>query len=115
MESVLSARAAERAGGGAALMEAVQLDYAVTPFRAQRFVDRYRPAIARPLSYGARGYLFYRSEDDPDHFVHMSFWEDRADFDRWWFSREMQQIRVAIVGLHDLPLLPHWNTVLEQA
>ena len=44
----------------------------------------------------------------------MSFWEDRAGFDRWWFSREMQDIRAAIVGLHDQPLLPHWNTVLER-
>src|SRR6266540_2817724 len=100
MASVLTARAAERAGGGAALMEAVQLDYVVTPFRAQRFVDRYRPAIARPLSYGARGYLFYRSEDDPDHFVHMSFWEDRHDFDRYWLSHEMQGVRQNVAGLH---------------
>ena len=96
-------------------MEAAQLDFHLTPFRAQRFVDLYRPAIARPLSYGATGYLFYRSEDDSDHFVHMSFWEERAGFDRWWLSREMQQIRVAVSGLHGQPLLPHWHTVLERA
>jgi hypothetical protein len=96
-------------------MDAVQLDYIVTPFRAQRFVDLYRPAITRPLSYGATGYLFYRSEDDSDHFVHMSFWEDRAGFDRWWFSREMVDVRAATVGLYDQPLLPHWHTVLERA
>ena len=115
MEAGLSALAAERAREGTALIEAVQLDYVVTPFRAQRFVDLYRPAIARPLSYGATSYLFYRSEEDPDHFVHMSFWEDRTGFERWWFSREMQQVRVAVVGLHDQPLLPHWHTVLERA
>jgi heme-degrading monooxygenase HmoA len=114
MESVLL-RPAEGTRGSAALMDAVQLDYIVTPFRAQRFVDRYRPAISRPLSYGARGYLFYRSEDDSDHFVHLCFWDDRADFDRWWFSREMVAVRTAIIGLHDQPLLPHWHTVLEQA
>jgi hypothetical protein len=38
---------------GARVMEAVQLDFVVTPFRAQRFVDLYHPAIRRPLSYGA--------------------------------------------------------------
>jgi heme-degrading monooxygenase HmoA len=114
MESVLLRRA-DGARGSAALMDAVQLDYIVTPFRAQRFVDRYRPAIVRPLSYGARGYLFYRGEDDPDHFVHMSFWDDRADFDRWWFSREMTDVRAATIGLYDQPLLPHWHTVLERA
>jgi len=95
-------------------MDSAQLDYALTPFRAQKFVDLYRPAIRRPLSYGAHGFLFYRSEEDSDHFVHMSFWEDRADFQRWWFSQEMQDVRVAISGLHGQPLLPKWNTVLER-
>ena len=83
MESSVFARAAQRAGAGAAPAEAVQLDWVLTPFRAQRFYDLYYPAISRPLAYGASGYLFYRSEDDSDHFVHMSFWSDRADFDRW--------------------------------
>jgi quinol monooxygenase YgiN len=100
-----------REGG---LMDAVALDFVVTPFRAQRFVDLYRPAIARPLAHGASGYLFYRSEEDSDHFVHMSFWEDRAGFESWWFSREMQQVRVAVSGLHGQPLLPKWSTVLER-
>ena len=115
MEALAHARASERRNGGTALMDAVQLDYIVTPFRAQRFVDLYRPAIARPRSYGASGYLFYRSEEDSAHFVHMSFWVDRADFNRWWFSREMQEVRVAVAGLHGQPVLPHWHTVLERA
>jgi len=97
------------------LMDAVQLDWVVTPFRAQKFVDLYRPAIKRPLSYGASGFLFYRSEEDSDHFVHLIFWEDRAGFQQWWFSQEMQEIRVAVSGLHGQPLLPKWNTVLEQS
>jgi hypothetical protein len=96
------------------MIEAVQLDYALTPFRAQKFVDLYHPAIKRPLSYGATGYLFYRSEEDSDHFVHLIFWEDRAGFQRWWFSQEMQDIRVAISGLHGQPLLPKWNTIVDR-
>ena len=113
MEALRLARVRRSERGQRKLMDAVQLDYVVTPFRAQRFVDLYRPAIARPLAYGASGYLFYRSEDDSDHFVHMSFWEDRAGFDRWWFSREMQESQLPSIGLHGQPLLPHWHTVLE--
>jgi heme-degrading monooxygenase HmoA len=113
MDALAAARAPQRTDG-IALMEAVQLDYIVTPFRAQRFVDLYRPAIARPRTYGATGYLFYRSEEDSDRFVHLIFWEDRAGFDRWWYSREMQEVRVAVAGLHGQPLLPHWHTVLER-
>jgi antibiotic biosynthesis monooxygenase len=115
MESSVSTGAARRRNSGSAVIDAVQLDYVVTPFRAQRFYELYRPAIPRPLTYGASGYLFYRSEDDSDHFVHMSFWDDRAGFERWWFSREMQEIRVAVAGLHGQPLLPHWHTVIERS
>lgn len=96
------------------LMDAVQLDFVVTPFRAQRFVDLYHPAIRRPLSYGATGCVFYRSEEDSAHFVHMIYWEDRAGFHRWWYSQEMQDIRVAVSGLHGQPVLPKWNTVIDQ-
>jgi quinol monooxygenase YgiN len=111
---LLEPRVVARQPSEARLMDAVALDFVVTPFRAQRFVDLYRPAIARPLAHGASGYLFYRSEEDSDHFVHMSFWEDHAGFDNWWFSREMQQIRVAVSGLHGQPLVPKWSTVLER-
>jgi hypothetical protein len=114
LEASIFARAAQRADAGTAPLVIMELDFALTPFRAQRFVDLYRPAITRPLAYGARGYLFYRSEDDSDRFVHMTFWDDRADFDRWWFSREMQDIRVAVAGLHGQPLGPHAHTVLER-
>ena len=114
MVALAHPRVSERRDMGGALMDAVQLDYIVTPFRDQRFVDLYRPAIARPRTYGASGYLFLRAEEDSSHFVHISFWEDRADFDRWWFSREMQEVRVAVAGLHGQPVLPHWHTVLER-
>jgi heme-degrading monooxygenase HmoA len=101
--------------GEEAQLKAVQIDYVVTPFRAQRFFDLYRPAIMRPRTYGATESLFFRAEEDSDHFVHLIFWEDRAGFDRWWFSREMQEIRVAVAGLHGQPLAPHWHTLLERA
>ena len=114
MEASVQGRAAQRRNAGTAPPQVLQLDWVVTPFRAQRFYELYRPAIARPLAHGATGYLFYRSEDDSDHFVHMTFWQDRAGFDRWWLSREMQEIRVAVSGLHGQPMAPHWHTVIEQ-
>jgi quinol monooxygenase YgiN len=95
-------------------MDAVQIDFHTTPLRADRFLEHYRPAVARVLAYGARGYLFYREEEDPSHFVHVSFWEDRSGFDRYWFSREMQDVRQQIAGLHEQPALPHWGVVVEQ-
>jgi quinol monooxygenase YgiN len=96
-------------------MDAMQIDFQATPFRAERFLEGYSPAIARVLVYGAKGYVFFRSEDDPDHFTHISYWDDRADFERWWFSEEMRTVRRQIAGLHSQPVLPHWQLVLARA
>jgi quinol monooxygenase YgiN len=93
-------------------VDVMTIDFQATPFRAERFQELYGPAVPRVLAYGAKGYLFYRSVDDPDHFVHVSFWEDRGAFERYWFSREMQEVRQSIAGLHAQPVLPHWNYVV---
>jgi quinol monooxygenase YgiN len=63
------------------------------------------------LAYGASSYLLYRSEDDPDHFTHISFWENRSDFDRYWFSPEVQEVRQQLFGYYEQPVLPHWNVI----
>jgi quinol monooxygenase YgiN len=95
-------------------MDVVQIEFHATPLRAERFLELYEPTVPRVLAYGASGYLFYRSEEDPQHFVHLSFWDDRTDFDRYWFSQEMQEVRQRIGGLHEQPVSPHWNAVLER-
>jgi quinol monooxygenase YgiN len=92
-------------------VDAVHIDWHTTPLRAEKFAEKYAPAVSRVLAYGAKGYLFYRSEDDSQHFIHISFWEDRSDFQRYWFSREMQQVRANIAGWVEQPVLPHWNIV----
>jgi quinol monooxygenase YgiN len=97
-----------------ALMDAVQIDWHTTPLREAKFMQEYGPAVSRVLAYGAKGYLFYRSEDDSGHFVHISLWENRDDFTRYWFSREMQEVRKNIAGWHDQPVLPHWNVVVDR-
>jgi quinol monooxygenase YgiN len=96
------------------MIEMVQIDFHLTPFRAERFAALYRPVVPRVLVYGAKGYAFYRSEEDPDHFVHESLWEDRTGFDRFWMSREMHLTREKILGLYEQPVIPSWATVLER-
>jgi quinol monooxygenase YgiN len=91
------------------------IDYHLTPFRAEKFASIYRPIVPRVLVFGALGYSFYRSEEDSDLFVHASFWEDRAGFDRFWQSREMQDMRVKIIGLYEQPVIPSWATIIDRA
>jgi quinol monooxygenase YgiN len=107
-------RVAVGTGVGVGALEVMTIEFQATPFRAERFRELYAPALPRTLAYGADGYVFYRSEDDPDHFVHISFWEDRHDFDRYWFSPEMQSVRQNVAGLHAQPVLPHWGILVDR-
>jgi quinol monooxygenase YgiN len=108
-------RVAVTTGVGAGLLEVMTIEFQATPFRAERFRELYEPAVPRVLAYGAGGYLFYRSEDDPDHFVHVSLWEDRHDFDRYWLSHEMQGVRQSVAGLYAQPVLPHWGILVSRS
>jgi heme-degrading monooxygenase HmoA len=94
------------------MAEICKLDWHVAPFRADRFLDLWEPAAARMPAYGASSWSLIRSIDDPLAFQQTSTWESRADFERWWFSEEIEKSRAAIIGLHDLPILPTWHTLL---
>jgi quinol monooxygenase YgiN len=113
--TALAGAVSVKRGSGSGLMDAMEIDFHTTPFRAERFLELYEPAVSRVLAFGAKGYVFYRSEDDPDHFIHLSFWEDRTDFDRYWLSEEMREVRRRVGGLYGQPVLPHWSVVLDQS
>jgi len=63
-------------------------------------------------AFGAKSWSLIRSIDDPLAFRQTSTWESRSDFERYWFSDEIEQARAAVIGYYDLPLLPAWHTLL---
>jgi heme-degrading monooxygenase HmoA len=63
-------------------------------------------------AFGAKSWSLTRAVDDPLHFQQTSVWENRADFERYWFSDEIEAARAAIINLHDLPILPAWHTLV---
>jgi len=38
--------------------------------------------------------------------------EDKEDFERYWYSPEIAEARKAVVAWYDIPLLPTWHTLL---
>ena len=94
------------------MAEVCVLDWHVTPFRRDKFLDAWEPAAAKMPAYGAKSYSITRSIDDPLAIRHTSIWDDRADFERFWFSDEVQGVRAEVVDMHDLPILPTWHTLL---
>ncbi len=94
------------------MAEVCTLDWHITPFRADRWLDVWEPAAARMPAFGAKSWSLIRSIDDPLSFRQSSVWESRTDFERYWFSDEIEVARAAVIGMHDLPILPSWHTLL---
>ena len=69
------------------------------------------PAAEAVLDYGARGWAFLRSSDDPQEFIQLALFDNKVDFDRYWYSPEISECRTQAQGLYHVPLLPIWLTV----
>jgi hypothetical protein len=94
------------------MAEVCTLDWHITPFRADRFLDLWEAAAAKAPAYGAKSWSLIRSADDPLAFRQTMIWEKRSDFERYWYADEIAQARAAIIDLYDIPLLPAWHTLI---
>ena len=49
----------------------VEINWITNPFRAEKFAAIWLPAAEAVLDFGATGWAFIRSTDDPQHFVQL--------------------------------------------
>lgn len=87
-----------------------EISWHVTPFREQRWLDLWEPAAAKATEYGAESWQIYRSVEDPLIFRQTSVWNEKTDFEAWWYSEELSAHRAEIIDLYVKPLLPIWCT-----
>jgi hypothetical protein len=86
----------------------VIINWVANPFRGDRFEEAWRPAAAAVTHYGAKAWAFTRSKDDPLSFMQVAVFENKIDFERYWYSEDTAQARIAVGGLYQVPLLPIW-------
>jgi hypothetical protein len=94
------------------MAEVCTLDWHITPLRADRWLDVWETAAAKCAAYGCRSWSLIRAQDDPLHFVQTMAWDNHSDFERYWFSEELERAREASLGWYGIPLLPEWHTVV---
>jgi heme-degrading monooxygenase HmoA len=94
------------------MAEVCTLDWHIAPLRADRFLDVWEAAAAKAPAFGAKSWSLIRATDDPLHIRQTMVWESRSDFERYWYSEEIEQARAAVIDLYDIPLLPAWHIVL---
>jgi hypothetical protein len=96
------------------LSEVCYIDWHVNPWRSDQWFEAWEPAVKRALAFGAKSSTVTRSQEDPLLFRQTSVWEDRADFERYWYSDEITAIREKAMRLYNKPLLPAWHSVVAE-
>lgn len=85
---------------------AVEIRWAINPFRGDAFEAAWRPAAEAALDYGATAWALLRSKEGGLDFTQYAVFPDKDDFDRYWYSDEIADARTAIAGYYQVPLLP---------
>jgi heme-degrading monooxygenase HmoA len=97
------------------MAEVHYIEWHVTPFRRDAFLEVWGPALDRALAYGAHSSFISRNEDDPLHLRQVTVWESRADHEAWWFSDEISALRQAALSYFHKPVDQHWHTPVAEA
>jgi hypothetical protein len=95
------------------MAEVCYIDWHVTPFRADRFIEVWRPAAGRAMAFGAKSWSLTRNTEDPLHVRQAALWERREDFERYWYSEEISAAREQLINYYSIPILPVWHSLVE--
>lgn len=94
------------------MAKAVEVAWNLTPFRSDEFVERLTPYAQRVINYGATGFLVVRQADDELIVKQYAWFENKADWDRYWNSELMQECRAELLGHYAVPVLYTWQEVV---
>jgi quinol monooxygenase YgiN len=90
----------------------VHIPWYATLFRGDALAEALAEVAPAALRYGAKDYHVYRSRDDTYKFMHVISFESKADWERFWDSREMREFREAYSSWYQVPVLYVWNDVI---
>jgi hypothetical protein len=91
------------------------IEWHIHPFRADRWLEAWTPALERALAFGAGSCFLTRNIDDRLHFRQVSTWEDKEDFDRYWYSDEISALRQEAFSYYNKPLATAWHSLADTA
>ena len=91
------------------------IEWRTHPFRSDRWLEIWRPALERALAFGASACYLTRNIDDPLHFRQVTVWDDREDFERYWASDEIAALREEALNYYNKPVLWVWHSMTERA
>ena len=92
----------------------VHIPWAANPFRGDKFAEGWAAAAELVLDYGAVSWGFYRSLDGRLDFIQESVFPSKAQWERYWYSEELAEMRVQLQGYFNVPVLPELYEIVGE-
>ena len=91
-----------------------QIPWYATLFRGDKFEAAVREIAPVAMRYGATDYTVYRNRDDQYKFLQCSTFEEKSQFEAYWYGPEMNSFRAVYSGWYQVPILYTWADVVIQ-
>ena len=90
----------------------VHIPWYATLFRSDTFAEALNEFAPTALRYGATDYRVYRNRDDEYKFMQMATFQEKAQFEAYWYGPEMTNFRTVHSGWYQVPILYTWADVV---
>ena len=90
----------------------VWVPWYATVLRQESFAEAVAEIAPLALRYGATQYSVHRSREDRYSIKQMAWFEDKADWYRYWDGPEMIEFRRHHVGRYQIPVVYVWHDEL---
>jgi hypothetical protein len=88
-----------------------EIKWVANPFRGDAFEEIWLPAAEAVLDFGATGWALFRDKDGALDFTQLAFFPTKLDFERYWYSDEIGEVRAQAAGYYQVPILPTFHTI----
>jgi hypothetical protein len=90
----------------------VHIPWYATVFRSDKFADALAEIAPISLRYGAKDFTIYRSRDDDYKLLQLVTFEDKVDWERYWYGPEFTTFRADYSSWYQVPVLYVWNDIV---
>jgi hypothetical protein len=90
----------------------VHVPWYATVFRGDKFAVALQEIAPVALRYGATDYSVFRGRDDSYRFLQMSTFENKLDWERYWYGEEFSTWRADYSSWYQVPVVYAWNDLV---
>jgi hypothetical protein len=90
----------------------VHIPWYATGLRHDRLAAALADISPVALRYGARSHAVYRMRDDRYKFLQVAEFEEKSDFERYWYGPEFTDFRVLCSSWYQVPVVYGWTDLV---